>query len=312
MVAGTNGRMYIDLIGKLDRLPIPDIPIPATEERKLLLDIGCGWGRWMCASAAKGYVPVGIDIDPEAARTSLEVVRSQARHGFAVVANMKELPFATGLFDAVWSFSVIQHTHKEFAQACLDETARCLRPDGFLKIELPAKYGPRNLPYRMVRGTSEEDDYDSWAVRYYSMGEIRRMMDAHYCDIEFAVHCYFGIGLLPIDLEFVPMRYRAIVAASLSLTRLSRYVPPARHVADSLWISARPAPAPDKPTVGGAAEALKDPEGNLAIIPYLRCPQTGQPLRIEEGKLITEDGKWEYPLDGEIPIMLASEARQRT
>jgi hypothetical protein len=46
MIAGTNGNHYVDLIGKLEEYPIPEIPLPSATAQELLLDIGVGWGRW--------------------------------------------------------------------------------------------------------------------------------------------------------------------------------------------------------------------------------------------------------------------------
>ncbi|HRO41281.1 MAG TPA: hypothetical protein PL009_00500 [Flavipsychrobacter sp.] len=52
-VAATNGIHFIPSIGKLDEYPIPEIPIENSYNQDLLLDIGCGWGRWLVASGKK-------------------------------------------------------------------------------------------------------------------------------------------------------------------------------------------------------------------------------------------------------------------
>src|ERR1700682_3319081 len=76
-VAGTNGNLYVPLINKLSRYPIPTWPTEGMRGTGgLLLDVGCGWGRWMVAAARAGYRPVGIDIKLEplqAARRVMEV-----------------------------------------------------------------------------------------------------------------------------------------------------------------------------------------------------------------------------------------------
>ena len=60
LIAATNGLMYRHLIGKLDRYPIPEIPIAPGQGRRLL-DVGCSWGRWSLAAATAGYDTIGID-----------------------------------------------------------------------------------------------------------------------------------------------------------------------------------------------------------------------------------------------------------
>ena len=60
ILAATNGNLYKHLIGRLTTYPIPRLPLPQGEG-KLLLDIGCGWGRWSIAAARNGYKVVGID-----------------------------------------------------------------------------------------------------------------------------------------------------------------------------------------------------------------------------------------------------------
>jgi 2-polyprenyl-3-methyl-5-hydroxy-6-metoxy-1,4-benzoquinol methylase len=66
-VADTNGNLYVPLINKLPRYPVPVWPgPPPAAPFSLLLDIGCGWGRWMIAAARAGHLPVGIDIKLDA------------------------------------------------------------------------------------------------------------------------------------------------------------------------------------------------------------------------------------------------------
>src|SRR5262249_3019820 len=142
MIAGTNGRLWIPLIGKIRSLPIPAIPVPpASPAGGLFLDIGLGWGRWMVAAARRGYTPVGIDVQFESARAAREVLRLTGQTGYVVVADLAALPFAENAFDVAWSFSVIQHAHRDKAGQCLDGIARCLKPGGLTVLEYPTKSG---------------------------------------------------------------------------------------------------------------------------------------------------------------------------
>lgn len=43
----------------------------------------------------------------------------------------------------------------------------------------------------------------------------------------------------------------------------------------------------------------------------LRCPATGQELREEGGRLVTEDGRRAYRTEDGIPVLLAEEAEEQ-
>src|SRR5712675_758568 len=82
-IAATNGIHYLSLIGKLTEYPIPDIPIPvSTRPDQLLLDIGCGWGRWLVAAGEKHYIPIGIDFRQEFCETAIGVLKDRGLKGY--------------------------------------------------------------------------------------------------------------------------------------------------------------------------------------------------------------------------------------
>jgi ubiquinone/menaquinone biosynthesis C-methylase UbiE len=103
----------------------------------------------MVAAARRGYVPVGVDIQFDAARATRETLRSFGVRGYVVVADLQYLPFASNVFDAAWSFSVLQHAHRKHVVACLDGIQRCLKPGGFAELEFPTRWGMRNMLTRL-------------------------------------------------------------------------------------------------------------------------------------------------------------------
>ena len=42
----------------------------------------------------------------------------------------------------------------------------------------------------------------------------------------------------------------------------------------------------------------------------MRCPRTGQKLRSDRERLLTEDGKYSYRIENGIPVLLAEEATE--
>jgi SAM-dependent methyltransferase/uncharacterized protein YbaR (Trm112 family) len=309
MVAATNGRMYCGLVGKLDRFPIPAIPVPPARPGGLLLDIGCGWGRWMVSAARQGYTAIGVDVKLEAARAALEVTRALGAPGYVVVADLAALPFRPDLFDVVWSFSTLQHVHRDKTRKCLRQVHDSLRPGGRCVMEFPLRNGLWNR-LRRVR-LADEDTPDSWCVRYYSAGELRELFAGKFEEIRLRSHCYFGIGLLPVDLGFVPLRYRAVVLASLTLTSLSRWLPPLQYCADSVYIQGdKPRTAGDNATNEPLSGNLYHCRNNLDIVPLLRCPVSGGVLDYDKEKerLVCSTSRLAFPVVDTIPVLLAGEA----
>ena len=175
-IAATNGRHYIDRIGKLVDYPIYNLPLSKVTGDKLMLDIGCGWGRWLVAGVNKGYIPIGIDIRLEFCRTSRRVVGDLKKQAYSVVADLENIPFKDNIFDLVWSFSVIQHTHIKRLRGCLSHINRMLTADGFTYLEFPNKKGIRNSR-GPVKSSKNSDDFNSWNVRYYSPAEYEKIFN---------------------------------------------------------------------------------------------------------------------------------------
>ena len=81
-IAATNGIQYADRVGKLNDYPTYELPVKKVDNG-LMLDIGTGWGRWLEAGAAKGYIPVGIDLRLEFC---------QAAHAYSAAADSAGKP----------------------------------------------------------------------------------------------------------------------------------------------------------------------------------------------------------------------------
>jgi 2-polyprenyl-3-methyl-5-hydroxy-6-metoxy-1,4-benzoquinol methylase len=110
-----------------------------------LIDLGCGFGALAVFFASQGATVTGID--PIADR--LEVGRAvAAEHGLPVEfspGRMEELDFADESFDlAIQNNSLCYITDREGRRSALAETARVLRPGGFVVIRNPNRWHPRD------------------------------------------------------------------------------------------------------------------------------------------------------------------------
>lgn len=305
-IARTNGRLWRSRVGRLTDLPIPTIPIEPGAGG-LLLDIGCGWGRWTAAAARRGYVPIGVDIQVDAARATLQTLRSLGLRGYAVVGDLQCLPFADNTFAAAWSFSVLQHAHRQRVAACLEGIARSLMPGGIAVLEFPTRYGLRNLVARAFRRV-DENELDSWCVRYYTLRELRGLMQARFERYDYRAHAYFGTGILPDDLPHVPMRFAPLILGSMGLTALSRRLPVVKRLADSVYVSGVK-PQDGRPNVPPVEIRENAQPSNLDVVPLLRCPVTGSTLAFDPARdrLIGRSGL-SYPIVDDIPILLPESA----
>lgn len=313
-VAATNGVHYIDRIGKLKGYPAFELPVEQVKGNKIMLDIGCGWGRWVTGAAKKGYIPVGIDLRQEFCVTARQTLAQQGFSGYTLVADLKNLPFKPNVFDLVWSFSVIQHTHQKRLLACLQHIYRILKPNGFTKLEFPNKNGIRNKRGPARKFAAEAADYNSWCVRYYTPDEYKTMMQPVFGNFKYTVHSLLGIGILKEDLRYVSFKNKLIVLLSLFGTGLSKLLPFLKRYADSIYvemIAQKTALQTSEHAVENFLQAhAKDKYNNLNIFHLLQCPINGAELVLSEDKLflINEGLALKYPVVDSIPILVASQA----
>lgn len=234
LIAATNGIAYKSLIGTLSDYPIPELRLPAGPG-KLLLDIGCSWGRWSIAAARKGYRVIGVDPSLGAVMAARRVARQLDVAADYVCADARYLPFRAGAFDTVFSYSVIQHFSKADARRVLAEVGRVLTASGNCLIQMPNRLALRSLYHLARRRFAEGDGFD---VRYWDIAELRQAFGEAIGPASVSVHCYFGLGLEPTDAHLMRPPLRAAIAVSELLRRLSVPAPFLIRLADSVYVSA--------------------------------------------------------------------------
>jgi ubiquinone/menaquinone biosynthesis C-methylase UbiE/uncharacterized protein YbaR (Trm112 family) len=315
-IAATNGIHFKDSIGFLTEYPIPPIPIEAAVGNKLLLDIGCGWGRWLVAGAKKNFLPIGIDIRLEFCETSRSVLKDNGFYGYTLVADLKDLPFQKNSFDVVWSFSVIQHTHYDRLLGCIDSIQKILENNGgFCYLEFPNKNGLHNRLGPAKKYSQTGKDYNSWDVRYYTPGEYKAIFSRFFDNFQYFNHSALGIGVLPGDAKYAKgFKNKAGIWISRNLSRLFETVTPLKAFSDSIYIKCNKVGAVQEDTTGlqkfwEAHQA--NSANNLNIVKILCCPATGGKVILSEDgtEIISEKARLAYPVKNDIPIMIPSEAR---
>lgn len=233
MLVGTCGNLYTK-VERFHSYPIPEIRLPAGEGRTLL-DIGCNWGRWSFAAARKGYKVYGIDPGVGAILAAGRVAEELGADAEFVVGDARHLPFPDETFDTVFSYGVFQHFSYDDARLAIREMGRVVKPGGTALLQMPGRWGLRNLHQQARRGFSHGTAFD---VRYWSPSEVEAEFEAAVGPTRLEVDGFLTLNPQPTDLDQLPATRAGLVRVSEALRKASRFVPPAVHLADSVYVRA--------------------------------------------------------------------------
>ena len=129
---------------------------PSDLKGKLVLDVGCGMGRFSDVVSRAGAEAVGIDL-------SFAVDAAQGNLGARDNVNLAQadvfkLPFRQGTFDCIFSIGVLHHTPD--CRAAVMRLIPYLKPGGVLAIWVYPKYKLDNLfRYSAERWSAESTPY---------------------------------------------------------------------------------------------------------------------------------------------------------
>jgi SAM-dependent methyltransferase/uncharacterized protein YbaR (Trm112 family) len=135
---------------------------PAELEGRLVLDAGCGNGRYSYWAASYGARVIGVDLGDgveSAAANTRDLPEVQIVQG-----DIFRLPFAGRTFDAAFSIGVLMHTGD--AKRATASLAGLVRPGGSLTVHL---YGKGNIVYEAVDWTLRK-----WTTRM-SVERLQRL-----------------------------------------------------------------------------------------------------------------------------------------
>jgi SAM-dependent methyltransferase len=154
-----------------------------------VLEIGSGPGRDAVAFVDAGHRYVAVDLSFGHAR------RCHDTGAPAVQASARQLPFATGAFDAAWTMSTLMHVPDEAIDGVLDEIGRVLVPGGVVAVgvwggEDTVEWDEREIGRRLFNRRTDErwrpllarigaiETYDAWRydgkTETYQYAVVRR------------------------------------------------------------------------------------------------------------------------------------------
>ena len=231
MIAATCGNLYLGLIGKLPRYPIPDFRLKNGAGR-VLVDLGCNWGRWCLAAAKEGFAVIGIDPQIGAVLAARRVAEQLGVKAHFICADARHLPLRAGVADVVFSYSVLQHFSREDVAQTVQASHRVMKPGARLYVQMPNVMGPRCFYQWAKRGFHDGSGFN---VRYWTLGQLREAF-GRIGVTRFEIDCFFGIGLQPSDADIMPTKWRLLLKVSEALRALEGIVPGLAWVADSVYV----------------------------------------------------------------------------
>ncbi len=104
---------------------------------KLVLDVGCGMGRFAEVATRWGAYVVGVDLS-RAVEASARNLQDRAASVFQ--ADVFKLPFAEGSFDYIYSIGVLHHTPD--CERAFKTLPLLLKPGGSIAVWLYSAYNP--------------------------------------------------------------------------------------------------------------------------------------------------------------------------
>lgn len=104
---------------------------------KLVLDVGCGMGRFAEVATRWGANVVGIDLSLAAEVAAQNLA---GREAAIFQADVFQLPFAEGSFDFIYSIGVLHHTPS--CEQAVKVLPKLLKPGGRLAVWLYSSYNP--------------------------------------------------------------------------------------------------------------------------------------------------------------------------
>lgn len=239
MIAATCGNLYLDLVGKLPRYPIPNFRLKDGKGR-LMVDLGCNWGRWCFAAAREGFIPVGIDPQIGAVLAARRVAEQLGIKGHFICADARHLPLRRSLADVVFSYSVLQHLSREDVATVIESSSQILKPGGEMLVQMPNVMGMRCFYQWARRGFHDGTGFN---VRYWTLEQLQEAF-AKLGPVDFAIDCFFGIGLQPSDADLMPFKWKVLLSLSEGLRKMERLIPGLAWLADSVYVHVRKQSSP--------------------------------------------------------------------
>ena len=229
-LGATCGNLYLG--SKLDTYPIPRLRMGPGQQR-VLVDIGCNWGRWTVAAGKAGFRAIGADPNLEALLVAQMVAARLGVEAHFVACDARYLPFGNHSVDACFSYSVLQHFAFEDALSAIREIGRVLKAGGEALVQMANRVGARSFAVQARRGFRQAREFE---VRYWSVGDLLTVFEREVGPSQAEVDGFFGLGVQASDAPLLHGWQRAQIRVSEVLRVISRHVRLLARLADSVYV----------------------------------------------------------------------------
>lgn len=249
ILMGTSGILY-ENIKTLKEYPFAKIPFSQLKKNKnrFLLDVGCGWGRWTISAAQKYYISIGIDKSIKSLIAAKKICDSlNIKNCFFICCDAKEIPLKNNFFDAIFSFSFLQHFSENNLKTILKNIYDKLKNGGTFKTQMVNKYSLRGLynsfkikyfPNKMIK-TGKMDkrkDEDSFTVRYFSIIKIRKIFKEFFFIKEINNYSFFTQAQMT-DFKIFDLKFKGFMIIANFFNLISNYFFFLKYLSDNIMIT---------------------------------------------------------------------------
>jgi len=175
---------------------------PSDFKGKLVLDAGCGMGRYSVVALSFGAEVVALDLSDSLMRLAAIADRWPKLH--VVQGNLLKPPLKPSLFDVVYSHGVLHHTAD--TRAAFGRVARLVKPGGYLSVWLYGRAGRyqdfATNPLRGDRGLVARHRKLAWWIvflRHCFSDAVRAVTTRLPMRVDYALsHALAMIGAVPL------------------------------------------------------------------------------------------------------------------
>lgn len=153
--------------------------------KEIILDVGCGVGRWSVLMAEKGALVVSIDQSREMLQKCRErsLIHDLSSKVIQLQINAMKLPFLNDFFDGVTLNWIIAHIPIPKNEDFMKEVSRVVKPGGWLILSdsywREQEGGKEQLQIREASGKKFEI-----YKYYYSPDEIKKLIEKTFGHVE--------------------------------------------------------------------------------------------------------------------------------
>lgn len=160
---------------------------------KLVLDAGIGTGRFAIWLAEKGFEVVGIDPSREMLKKAKRKAQILHTDIGLILADMRLLPFRTGLFDSCICINVIDHVSG--VDRFFKEARYVIKPEGFLIFNFSNLQSPY-LPIAIIVNLRKRALFKGGIKsKWFTFNEISALMSRDGFNVKEIKGCFIASAL---------------------------------------------------------------------------------------------------------------------